>query len=159
MVAARTVGQMYANLYLGTNLIKNCDAALIVNGVEVFRLRERTGDGRFVVDFDLRDSEGNRIAKIAKNNVVFAAEGFERVNEASRSFVRDTRSGHIAAMVEELQDGSVKVTGDFWIDGFHVAITQDDLIAGGFAMDHVAIDGFHKAIVLTPGQVNIALAG
>ena len=149
---------MNANLYLGSNLIKDCDAALVVNGVEVFRLRERTGDGRLVVDFDLRDSTGQRIAKIAKNNVVFAADGFDSINEASRSFVRDKRSSNTVALVEELPDGSVRVTGNFWIEGYHVLITEDDLVAGGLTFTANIIQGFGKAIVLGPNSTGIGFS-
>src|SRR5215471_3543392 len=62
---------------LGTNRIIDCDAALVVEGEEVFRLREHNGDGNLVVDFDVRAADGSRIAKIAKNYVAYLAPDYE----------------------------------------------------------------------------------
>lgn len=39
---------------LGSNIITDCEAVLVVNGSEVFRLRERDSDGRLICDFDVR---------------------------------------------------------------------------------------------------------
>ncbi len=143
---------------MGSNLIKNCDAALVVNGVDVFRLRERTSDGRLVVDFDIRASNGERIAKVAKNNVVFVADGFESINQATRSFVREVSTSKIVAMAEELTDGSVRITGDFWIDGHHVTITEQVLVTGGVQITGNTIVGFGKAIELRPDSIGIGLS-
>jgi hypothetical protein len=54
--------RMTTDVYLGSNLIRNCTVAPVVNGVEVFRLRKRMGVGRLIVDFDVRDQKGNRIS-------------------------------------------------------------------------------------------------
>jgi hypothetical protein len=83
---------------LGSNIIENCDAALIVNETEVFRLRSRYKDGRLVCDFDLRDKNGTRIAKISKNNVVYAAEGYKVHNFPRESYIQDS-NGNILARV------------------------------------------------------------
>src|SRR6267143_337766 len=60
---------------LGNNEITNCDAALVIEGEEVFRIREEENDA-LMIDCDIRDQDSNRIAKIARNSVVFAADGF-----------------------------------------------------------------------------------
>ena len=61
-------------IILGNTEITNCDAALVIEGEEVFRIREEA-NGALMIDCDIRDQDGNRIAKIARNSVVFAADG------------------------------------------------------------------------------------
>ena len=53
-------------IILGNNEITNCDAALVIEGEEVFRIREEENDA-LMIDCDIRDQDGNRIAKIARN--------------------------------------------------------------------------------------------
>ena len=68
---------LFGTLYLGDNEITDCQQALVVEGTEVFRLRDRTHDDQLVVDFDVRNQAGARLAKIAKNHVVYIAEHVE----------------------------------------------------------------------------------
>ena len=146
------------NVYLGNNLIRNCEAVLIVERVEVFRLRERSGDAQLVVDFDVRDKDGNKIAKIAKNNVVFVAEGYEKVNGPKESFVRNIKTGEIIAKAEELSDTSIRIIGDFWIDGFHVSISNDALVFNSITLAGNRINGFKKGIVLDSKSMGIGIS-
>ena len=139
---------------LGSNVIENCDAALIVNGTEVFRLRERTGDGRLVCDFDVRDKSGNRLAKVAKNNVVYAAEGFQVKNLSRESVITDA-SGNIIARVEEVALNTIKIIGEFWIKSHRVFITDESMVSGGVTISGNLISGFGKAITIDPNNVTI----
>jgi hypothetical protein len=142
---------------LGSNTINNCDAALVVNNEEVFRLRERLGDGRLVCDFDVRDQSGNRLAKIAKNNVVHAAEGYSVKNLERESYIEGP-GGEIVAKVEEIAMDVIKVTGTFCIDHHTVVITDESLVSGGMTMSGNIISGFKKAIAINPGSFAIGTA-
>jgi hypothetical protein len=142
---------------LGSNTINDCDAALVVNNEEVFRLRERLGDGRLVCDFDVRDQSGNRLAKIAKNNVVHAAEGYSVKNLERESYIEGP-SGEIVAKVEEIAMDVIKVTGTFSIDHHTVVITDESLVSGGMTMSGNVISGFKKAIAINPNSFAIGTA-
>ncbi len=139
---------------LGSNIINDCDAALIVNGTEVFRLRERASDGRLICDFDLRNENGDRIAKIAKDRVVHAAEGYRMHDLPKECYVED-QNGKVVARVQETGYDEITVTGDFWIEGHHVLITNDALVSGGVTMSGNIINGFGKAISIDPNSFSI----
>ncbi len=142
---------MPQTVLLGSNRIVDCDSALVVEGAEVFRLRERGKDGHLVVDFDLRDASGTRIAKIAKNYVAHAAPGYEFSNRKGISEVIETATGQVVARVEERGPDTIAVTGTFNVKGYTVQITSDSLVAGGVTMDGNEIRGFGKAIELKRG--------
>ena len=75
----------FNTLVIGGNVIEDCDVALIVEDMEVFRLRDSHKDDKLIVDFDLHDKEGNRIAKISSSSVVFVADGYEYNNSMTPS--------------------------------------------------------------------------
>ena len=133
-------------LVLGDNEISNCDAAIVVEGVEVFRLRDRDRDGKLIVDFDLRGADGKRIAKIAKNYVAHAAEGYEHQNRTGVSEVIQKQTGRVVAKVEELAPRRVRVTGTFCVEGLTVEITDTGLLLGTNLISGCRITGFGKAI-------------
>ncbi len=139
---------------LGSNIIEDCNAVLVVEDLEVFRFRERSGDGQLVVDFDIRNEKGEKLAVIAKNNVVFAAEGFRMRNLPTESFVEDA-AGKIYARVKEVSSGLLSVEGEFCVNGFSVSITPEKLVAGGLTMKGNSIRGFGKAINLKKGSFAI----
>ncbi len=148
---------MPQTVLLGSNRIVDCDSALVVEGAEVFRLRERGKDGHLVVDFDLRDASGTRIAKIAKNYVAHAAPGYEFSNRKGISEVIETATGQVVARVEERGPDTIAVTGTFNVKGYTVQITSDSLVAGGVTMDGNEIRGFGKAIELKRGSFGIGV--
>jgi len=140
---------------LGSNIIHNCDAALVVNGVEVFRLRERSGDGQLVADFDVRDEQGDLIAKVAKNNVVYGRPGM-RVNHGPKfTEVLDPTTGTTYARAEEVSTNTIRITGTFTIDGYTIVATQAALKIGGITMSGNIIQGSRRAIVLQQGNFSI----
>jgi hypothetical protein len=145
---------MKSTVILGTNIIADCDSALVVGDVEVFRLRERTGDGQLVVDFDIRNEKDEKLVVVAKNNVVHAAKGYSVLNLPSRSSVRD-ETGKQIVDVKEISTGTISIIGDFWIKGFHVSITDEHLVAGSITMKGNKISGFGKAILLKRGAFMI----
>lgn len=142
---------------LGSNIINDCDAALVVNGTEVFRLRERGSAGRLICDFDIRDENGGRIAKIAKNRVVHAAEGYQMHDLPKECYVEGP-DGAIIARVQETGHDEIAITGDFWIEGHHVVVSSGALVSGGVTMSGNVISGFGKAIAIESNSFSIGSA-
>lgn len=142
---------------LGSNIIENCDAALVVNGTEVFRLRHRNSDGRLICDLDVRDKNGTRIAKVAKNNVMYAADGYEVHHLPRESYIQDS-VGNILARVQEIGNDEIKITGEFWVDGHQVLISDDALVSGGITMSGNTVRGFGKAISIEPNSFSIGIS-
>ena len=139
---------------LGSNQITNCDAVLEIDGLEVFRLRERIGDGQLVVDFDIRDAANNRLATIAKSNVVHAAAGYIVKNLAKESRVEDA-SGKTVARVVEQSTGVISIEGEFWVNGKNVSITPLEAVIGGCTIRGSKISGFGKAISVSTNGFSI----
>lgn len=145
------------NVLLGSNTINNCAAALVVNGEEVFRLRERQSDGQLVVDFDVRDSSDGRLAKIAKNQVVYTADGYEFHTLPKKAYVTHG-AGNVIAKVEEVSRDTIKITGDFCIKGHRISITEQALVSGGVTMSGNFISGSGTAILIEPNSFAIGCA-
>jgi hypothetical protein len=139
---------------LGNNVIENCDAALVVKGTEVFRLRNRESDDRLVCDFDVRDKNGIRIVKVAKNNVVYAAPGYEIRHLPRESCVQDS-NGNILVRVQETANDEIRIIGDFWVEGHRVLITKDELVSGSIILSGNTVSGFGKAISIEPNSFSI----
>jgi hypothetical protein len=119
---------------LGSNKFIDCDAVLIVNGQEVFRLRSRDSDGKLICDFDLRTEDGARIAKIAKNHVVGKVkDGYAHYIGERESYVKDS-NGNFVAGIREIGREHIVITGDFWIDGLHVQISDNEVKIGGMVL-------------------------
>lgn len=136
-------------LILGNIVITDCDPALVIAGEEVFRLRERAHGGQLVVDFDLRDPAGERIAKIAKNHVVYIAEGFDVASKPGRyQVIRKTESTMYAA-VEEVSPRTIKVTGTFCVAGIAVVASDSGTTIGTNTVSRCQIVGFGTAVEVT----------
>jgi hypothetical protein len=142
------------NVLLGSNLIEDCDAALYVNGAEVFRFREGAVDGQLICDFDVRDINNNRIARIAKNQVVHVAQGFTYEAKADSSAVRG-KSGEVIARIDRLDPNTLKISGTFHVDGHTIVVTDQSLQSGGVTMSGNVISGFGKAIAIDKGSFAI----
>jgi hypothetical protein len=144
---------------LGTNRIVDCDAALVVEGEEVFRLREHDRDGNLVVDFDVRAADDTRIAKIAKNYVAYAAPGYEFHNRTGVAEVVEASTGRVVARVEAQGPDTVAITGMFHVKGYTVLAAPDGLVAGGAVISGNEIRGAGKAIALKRGSIGIGVSG
>jgi hypothetical protein len=145
-------------LILGDNEIADCDAALVMDGEEVFRLRERSHDGQLVVDFDLRDHDDARLARIAKSHVVYCAPGVQPRSRPGRYEVVRINGGDSLAVVEGLSPTSVRVTGTFFVRGWKVESTTNGVRLGGMLLTRNRIQGCGKAIELRRGSMAIGIA-
>ena len=142
------------NVLLGSNLINNCDSALVVNGEEVFRFREGQSNDQLLCDFDLTNQGGQRIAKVAKNQVVHVAAGYTYQSTGNRAEIHDG-NGTVVASVERLDANTLKLNGTFHVKGHTVVITDQALQSAGVTMSGNVISGFGKAISLEPGSFAI----
>jgi rhodanese-related sulfurtransferase len=143
--------QNMATMILGDNEIIDCAAALVLEGHEVFRLRDRKKDGQLVVDFDLRAPDETRIAKVSKNYAAYVAKGFRHRSGINWSEVMERASGLIVARVDAPSLDAVRVVGLFCVNGYCVAISENGLIADGVTISRNTIKGFGKAIALKRG--------
>ena len=149
---------MSETVIIGGNTITNCQAVLMIEDVEVFRLRDRTGDGRLVVDFEIRDEDDNLIVKVAKNNVVHKNDDIEVIHGKNFSEARNTDTGEVLARVDEIALRTIKIVGEFFVDGFRVKISEDQLeLPRGNVLRGNRIEGFNKAIALNSGSIMIGL--
>jgi hypothetical protein len=142
---------------LGNNRIIDCDAALVVEDVEVFRLREHDRDGNLVVDFDVRAADGTLIAKIARNYVAHVADGYEYRNQKPVAEVIETETGLVVARVAQQGSDTVAITGTFHVNGYPVLIVPDRLVADGVELSGSEIRGYGKAVVLRRGFIGIGV--
>lgn len=139
---------------LGTNTIEDCDAAIVADGVEIFRFRNRDNDGKLVVDFDVRGSDGKLLFKIAKNQIVSNPSNYEYHSLPDESYVTDSDGKKVVHVIEHTS-GHIEVIGDFYVGNHHISITKDALSMGGVLMTGNKISGFNKAIVLNSGSFAI----
>jgi hypothetical protein len=150
----------YGTLILGNNDVSDAEYALSVGGVEVFRLHSREDDRQFVVDFDLRDASGIRLATIAKNNAVHLADGFRTQSQPRRYRVFSQRSGQTYATVEGLSSGVIRLTGTFCVDGFQVTATARGLmLPGNKLLSGCRIKGVRTPILLSRDCFGIGIPG
>ena len=138
---------------LGDNKFVGCNGILCLDGEEVFRLRERDGDGQLTADFEIRTEAGELVAKVAKNNIVYAREGLIVRHGPNFSEVYDPSSGESVAKAEELSSGAIRVTGSFTARGLRVVITE----AGMVLNDKSLISG--NSFYGTAGGINIGSQG
>lgn len=149
----------YTVILGGTKFI-DCSAVLVINGIEVFRLRERTGDGQLTVDFEIRDEADKLLAKVAKNNIVFPTDGKYAIDHGkTHSTLIDQSSGNEIAKVAEVSQNTISITGTFCIDGDKVIATDDQLVLPrGNSFFGSTFSGFSKAIEITEGEIALGIS-
>jgi hypothetical protein len=145
-------------IVLGNNDIVNCDAALVIEGEEVFRVRE--DEGRLLVDCDVWDPEDRRVAKIVRNTVIYAASGFRaHVKPGEPTEVIHEATGRVITRIEVKGPRTIKITGVFCVHGFRVFLDEAGLHTNDpWEISNTGISGFGTAISLRRGQMGIAFA-
>ena len=113
-------------MILGTNQMSNCGAALIIDGIDVFRLRSGETNDQFLVDFDIHGQDGSRLVRIAKNQVVHTAPGYTVTVTADACEVKSP-SDEVVAKVVRLNNSWLKINGVFWSNGSRLAITDEHI--------------------------------
>jgi hypothetical protein len=137
------------SLLLGNCAIGNTSGVLVIEGLEVFRVRHRGGDGLLAVDFDVRGRDGARLARIERNRPVVLAPGYALHAADGEVRVADERTGApLACAAAEPSGRGVRVTGDFHVNGMRVTITGDTLVVGGMTVAPARLYGPGTAVLL-----------
>ena len=150
-------------VYLGSVVFTNCDALLIIEGVEVFRLRERddheswrgVNEWEYLVEFDVRDQNDNRIAKVTNNNVVHASPGYEKTTGVKSFRITNRATGEIVAGAHEDLNGAIYIMGDFWVKGTHVKIDDTVLDINTNILYSCTFNNKHNALVIENGRLRL----
>ena len=146
-------------LTLGNNDISNCDAALVIEGVEVFRLRE--DEGILLIDCDVLNPKDERVAKIVRNTPIVVAEGFRaHIKPGEPPEVIHEATGRVIARFERKGPRTIKITGVFCVNGFCVYLDEIGLRTNDpWLLSNNGISGFGTAISMRRGQMGIGFTG
>ena len=136
------------DLLLGNCALGNTSGVLVIEGVEVFRLRHRGDDGHIAIDLDLRAPEG-QLAKIDRNKALALASGLAL--EVNGGEVAVARQGEAIARAT-LQDHAIRLTGDFFANGLRVSVTSDSLAIDGKPVTSTRLYGPGTAVLIRRGK-------
>jgi len=128
--------------------VVDCQAALVVDGAEVFRLRDRDRDGKLIVDFDIREPGGQRIAEVSKNYVANAGPAHEYRNRTGMAEIVERATGRRVVRVQELGLRHVRVLGTLWIGNLRVDIGESAIVVGDSSMSDIVMRGGGTAVTI-----------
>ena len=145
-------------MILGGNEITHVDAALVLENEEVCRVREDDA-GRLLIDCDLKDKQGQRIAKIAKNTPVFVADGYRAsIIPGEPSEVIRTVDEQVVSRIERLGPRKISVTGTFNVGGVFIAATPHGIYTSNGVIRGNTISGFGTGIWLQKNDLIIGFS-
>ncbi len=154
----RQLGDLTSDvLYLGGTKVAHCASVLVVQGVEVFRLRDRDHENSIRVDLDVRGAEG-RLATVNNNQARFVAPGYRFTAQGPVCAVVHEASGGDVARVESLSSKSTRILGTFWVEGLRVGIEEDALAIGETVIPSQQVRGTGTAVLLRSKSPQIAFA-
>lgn len=141
-----------AALQLGPCLLENTSGVLVLEGLEVFRLRHRGDDGHIAVDLDLRGAGGVPIAKIARNQPLHVAPGYAWHTDGG--ILRIARADAGADLVRIAAEGprGIALTGEFWAGAVCLRATPETLTLDGVPLPIAALYGPGTALLLRKGK-------
>lgn len=145
-------------VYLGGTKVTSAASVLVVQGIEVFRLRDRDKDNAIRINLDLRGPGGKRIARVDDNKPVFLAPGYGFESDGSFCAVFDEKTNEPVVSAEALSSKSVQLLGTFWVEGFEVVLKDDGVVLGGTALPAQPVIGRGTAILLRKGSPEVGFA-
>ena len=145
-------------VYLGGARVTHCASVLVIQGVEVFRLRDRDSQNHIRINLDVRGPQGKRIARIDDNRVVLMAPGYAFETDGSFCSVYAEASGDPVVAVEAISSKAVQVLGTFWVENFKVDLSEGGLTLGDAAVAPLPVRGAGTAILLRKGAAEIGFA-
>lgn len=141
-----------ASLRVGPCLLENTSGVLVLEGLEVFRLRHRGDDGHIAIDLDLRGPAGVPLAKIARNQPLRVAPGYAwHDNGGILRLTRDAGGAELARIAAAGPRG-VALTGEFWAGAVCLRATADALTLDGSPLPTTPLYGPGTAILLRKGK-------
>ena len=148
---ARPPGLLTCTLLLGPCAIGNTSGVIVLEGVEVFRLRHRGEDGHIAVNLDVRGPDGKQLAKIERNSPQHLAPGLAFATEGPSLRLAGAAGAIIASATAEGSDG-IRLAGDFHANGLHLHIASDALTIGGQPFMTARLYGPGAAVLIRKGK-------
>ena len=130
---------MNSTLSVGTATFTNTNGALVVNGVEVFRLRPPGRDNQLRADFEVRSTDNHVLAIVRESSCVEAAAGVAVRRGPAFCEILD-RGGKVLARAEKLTAEMVGVCGTFHVDGGCIRAGDDGLFVNGSLIEGRDLD-------------------
>jgi hypothetical protein len=144
-------GQLACTLLLGPCAIGNTSGVIVLEGVEVFRLRHRGEDGHIAVNMDIRGPDGRQLAKIERNSPLHLAPGLSFAADGPSLRLNDASGAPIVTATAEGSD-VIRLTGDFHANGLHLHIASDSLTIGGEPVAATRLYGPGTAVLIRKGK-------
>jgi len=151
MVSERVRAERY-NLDFGTNVICNCSGTVVYKSSEgeekeLFTLEKNAGE--LLLTTEIRDENGDLLAKLRRNSFVYAREGFdaETFYDLGRhppdTFVLTrNEDGKEIFKAKIIDNMNIQVTGVFHMGSQKIEATDDKLIIGTNELRNNVIEGF-----------------
>ena len=138
-------------LLLGPCAIGNTSGVIVLEGVELFRLRHRGENGHIAVNIDMRGADGKQLAKIERNSPLHLAPGLTLAAEGPSLRLTDAAGATIASATAEGSD-ALRLTGNFHANGLHLHIASDTLAIGGQSVTTARLYGPGTAVLIRKGK-------
>jgi len=130
---------MTLTLSVGSATFTDTNGGLVINGVEVFRLRTPAPGDHLCVDFEVRSADNHVLAIVQGSTCVQAAPGVAvRQGPAFCEIVNP--HGEMVARAEKLSANVVRVYGTFHVDGSYIRADGDVLDANGSLIEGHALE-------------------
>ena len=148
---------MWGEVRLGSNTVRDTTGVIEVDGVELVGL-ELGNDGKALLDLEIYNARGERLAKLRKNEwVVGDKQQFTLLRTADHVSMTDKTSGRLI-LDALLSTKSINVAAAdlYGPSGSHVRVRADGVLeAGGNYFAGNTISGFGKAIVVGSTGISI----
>lgn len=137
-------------LLLGPCAIGNTSGVIVLEGLEIFRLRHRGEDGHIAVNMDLRARDGKPLAKIERNSPLLLAPGLSFAAEGPAVRIADASGALLASATAD--GDSLRLTGDFFSGGLRLRITNDSATLADQPLAPPRLYGPGTALLLRKGK-------
>jgi len=157
------------NLNFGTNIIRNC------NGTVIYRTREgrekelfilETNAGELLLTTEIRDEQGDLLAKLRRNSFVYVKDGldvenyFELGMKSPDTFILIRKNdGKELFKAKIIANMDIQITGVFYTGFIKIEATDEKLMIGTNLMIGNEINGFGLGMLIEEGAFAIGVAG
>jgi len=117
---------IWFNVRFGSNLHKNSGSIIRIKGEDLIKL-ERGPDNRLLVSVELRGKNGELLAKIRRNAAVSLNKSLTIHSRLNYLKLIDNKSGETLFETKQMDDGTVKINGVFYVGGIAIIATDKGL--------------------------------